>query len=675
MSFLKQKCLDLLSTAFEHKSSDAKRLFKLTKESWEFDRRRASLIILERIFHTGAGYVETRIDASLFTQSLRILQRDPTFRRSHYAKIVVIKLCLTAMNYKADRFISKVKIALDAMIQQNRMLRLVASYLQLPYSQQVKEGTQYRYNDLKYQVSNHLRSFEETVGAVCRATETCAILVVAGRDLLKDSLFSAFLLASFTLLHGVHAIYRLKQDPENELCGYQYRSERRISSLQNYTLQDPESAQDIKLYGSKDWLLANLKMAYEESSKQKPLRDLPSRVGYLYHWMGLLQRIGIPTMALVSGFDIDLDAYYYAIMSLGSVTRNLESLRWTADYFARFLLPYAREYQKFLEMADEAKAIEDENSGTIDGPVKSIEFQSVSFWYSNPEEEHEALQNLENISNNTESRIDDDNFTPTCIVSDEEHRDSYSPKIALNDFTFRFESGKVYSIIGKNGSGKTTLTKLLTKFYDPTQGSILVNDSNLSTISSSAWLQHLAVVPQFSSTIYSSTIFENIGIGMPALLDHDPKDVIREEAKDLGISGFISLDTFVGNGEYSENLPGAENEEWIDSLSGGQYQTVALARAFIRKQCSTVFILDEPSSNLDPRKEHDLFERLRKEKDGRITIFISHNLQTCRASDCILVMDKGCLVESGSHGDLVEKQNGFYAELYRLQNETWHEET
>ena len=165
MSFLKQKCLDLLSHAFEHNSSDAKRLFKLTKESWDFDRRRASLIILERIFRTGAHYLETRIDASLFTQSLRILQRDPTFRKSHYAKIVIIKLCLTAMSYKADRYMLKVKIAMDAVIRQNRMLRLVASYLQLPYSQQVKEGTQCRYDNLRYQVSDNLHSFEETVGS------------------------------------------------------------------------------------------------------------------------------------------------------------------------------------------------------------------------------------------------------------------------------------------------------------------------------------------------------------------------------------------------------------------------------------------------------------------------------------------------------------------------------
>jgi ABC-type multidrug transport system fused ATPase/permease subunit len=162
---------------------------------------------------------------------------------------------------------------------------------------------------------------------------------------------------------------------------------------------------------------------------------------------------------------------------------------------------------------------------------------------------------------------------------------------------------------------------------------------------------------------------------MPAPLEQDPKNLIAEEAKDLGITDFISVDTFVGDGEYSKSLPGAENEEWMDGLSGGQYQTVALARAFIGKHCSTVFVLDEPSSNLDPQKEHDLFERLRREKDGRITIFISHNLQTCRASDCILVMDEGCLVEWGSHADLVKKENGLYAKLYNLQNQTWYEET
>ena len=164
-------------------------------------------------------------------------------------------------------------------------------------------------------------------------------------------------------------------------------------------------------------------MAYDERSKPKLPRRSLSREGCLHNWIGLLQRIGVPLMALVTGYDIDLDAYYYAITSLGSVASNLSSLRWTADYFSRSVLPFAKKYQTFLEMAEEESAIQAKNSNTIEGPIKSIELQSVSFWYSDPEEEHEHTPKFRRyLRTIRDLRSTDDHFTANCNVSGEEYR-------------------------------------------------------------------------------------------------------------------------------------------------------------------------------------------------------------------------------------------------------------
>ena len=142
---------------------------------------------------------------------------------------------------------------------------------------------------------------------------------------------------------------------------------------------------------------------------------------------------------------------------------------------------------------------------------------------------------------------------------------------------------------------------------------------------------------QHTSFIWNLTFREIISFGLSGI--ENQESVIEEEAQRCGVTNFVKLDAFYGNKEHSISLPGLENERWLDEFSGGEWQSIALVRAFVRK-AFTVVILDEPSAALDPQKEHQLFERLRKEREGRITIFISHRLQTCRASDCILVMDR-----------------------------------
>lgn len=176
------------------------------------------------------------------------------------------------------------------------------------------------------------------------------------------------------------------------------------------------------------------------------------------------------------------------------------------------------------------------------------------------------------------------------------------------------------------------------------------------------------MVPQKFSSLSELTIRENIGLGATYLLDRDDENLLQREAQMLGIEKFVGLDTYLGDVDRSEKI--CEGEKWQRNLSGGQQQCIALARAFIRKSAE-VFILDEPSSALDPEVEHKLFDRLWRERHDRITIFVSHKLQTCRASDCIIVMDQGCIVQAGTHSEMLSDEDSPYARLHKLQTEIW----
>ena len=420
-----------------------------------------------------------------------------------------------------------------------------------------------------------------------------------------------------------------------------------------------------------DWLLKTYTSDAEKMKPQKP-KDLDSDC--LDYSLQLMEVVGISSLALLFGVNMDMDSFNLAQKCLGTIGANMISLKWTTEDLIKWDLPFANEYLDCLSMglrAVNAPEVEDNLQA-----VEMIEMDSVSFSYATGEDD---AQNDDELGIKEFSKKEfvvqptqlhqSANLTNSC---DEESCQPLSEELsALKNFSFRFELGKVYSIVGKNGSGKSTLVGLLTKLYTPSEGKIHINGSDLATIPDESWLKQLAVVPQNFSELWDFSIRDNIAFGCHELLSADPNHVIDKEAEYFGVTDFVDLDTYFGDKYNSKGIPETEGETWVDDFSGGQWQAIVLARAFCRRDSARVFILDEPSSALDPVREHSLFERLRQEKDGRITIFISHGLRTCRASDCILVMDNGRLVQSGSHTDLLRETDGIYAELHRLQNESW----
>jgi ATP-binding cassette subfamily B protein len=230
-----------------------------------------------------------------------------------------------------------------------------------------------------------------------------------------------------------------------------------------------------------------------------------------------------------------------------------------------------------------------------------------------------------------------------------------SDRDALHDVSLELRAGETVAIVGENGAGKTTLVKLLARLYDPCCGQVSLDGADLRELDVGAWRQQIAVI--FQDFIqYYLTVAENIGFGQIDAL-HDGPRVIAA-AQRSGADSVIA------------HLPlgyGTVLGRWFDQgvqLSGGEWQRLALARAFMRD--APILVLDEPTASLDARSEYEVFQRFRDLTRGKIVLLISHRFSTARMADRIYVLDAGRVVEAGTHDELLA-HGGRYAELFQLQ--------
>lgn len=230
-----------------------------------------------------------------------------------------------------------------------------------------------------------------------------------------------------------------------------------------------------------------------------------------------------------------------------------------------------------------------------------------------------------------------------------------SEKFALKEIDFELPPGKIVALVGANGSGKTTLVKLLCRLYDPSHGTIYTENHDLRQIDPVDWRKKISVIFQ-DYAHYQLSAFENIWIGD---VDSEPSlDLVSHAARKSGADSFIA------------NLPqGYETQlgTWFEhgkELSGGEWQKVALARAFLRD--TEIIILDEPTSSLDPLAEAELFLQFRQLIKGKSAILISHRFSTVQMADYVYVLEKGEIVERGTHHELLDL-NGVYAKFFNAQ--------
>ena len=230
---------------------------------------------------------------------------------------------------------------------------------------------------------------------------------------------------------------------------------------------------------------------------------------------------------------------------------------------------------------------------------------------------------------------------------------AYDPeRVILKDVSFEVPAGKMFAIVGPSGAGKSTISRILLRFYDVTGGAVTIDGQDLRAVTQKSLRAAIGVVPQ-DTVLFNDTIFYNIKYGRPEA----SRAEVEEAAKLAQIDGFMKAlpdgyDTMVGERGLK--------------LSGGEKQRVAIARTILKGP--PILILDEATSALDSHTEKEIQDALDRVSKNRTTLVIAHRLSTIVHADQILVLEKGTLVEQGTHAELISK-DGLYASLWARQRQ------
>ncbi len=226
----------------------------------------------------------------------------------------------------------------------------------------------------------------------------------------------------------------------------------------------------------------------------------------------------------------------------------------------------------------------------------------------------------------------------------------FGKKPAINSYNLKVEAGKTFAFVGRSGSGKTTIANILVRFFDPSEGAILINDVDIKKIA----LQHLrgniSMVTQ-DIVLFDSSVADNISYGFT----NASREEVIKAAKAADAHDFIQAlpegyDTLVGNSG--------------STLSGGQRQRLSIARAFLKN--APILLLDEATSALDPNSEQSIINSITNLRKGRTTLIITHRLSSITNADQIVVMKQGSIVEQGTHEELLEIEKE-YSKLYNKE--------
>jgi ATP-binding cassette subfamily B protein len=243
------------------------------------------------------------------------------------------------------------------------------------------------------------------------------------------------------------------------------------------------------------------------------------------------------------------------------------------------------------------------------------------------------------------------------VVDDVSFRYPDAARPALDGVSMTIGRGQVVALVGENGSGKTTLSKILCGLYAPAAGAVSWDGVDIATMDPASLRSRIAVAFQDFGR-YQFSVADNISLGT------DPDDRARIETAGRR----AGADEFVRRLPDGYDTPlGRRLDDGVD-LSGGQWQRIAIARAFHRD--APLVILDEPTASLDAMAEHELFDTIQTLFAGRSVLLVSHRFSTVRSADVIYVMSEGRIVESGSHPALMER-DGVYARMFRLQADAY----
>lgn len=392
-----------------------------------------------------------------------------------------------------------------------------------------------------------------------------------------------------------------------------WTSERRELDYLRFIGANNQTAKEIKLFGLTNFIaerFSGLSDKYYQISKKLSVKQ--SAYGSLFNVLGVLSYYGAYVyiiLRVISGF-ISIGELTFLSGSFNRLRNNLQG------FFSRFTrisesALYLQDYFDFIDLK-----IEQTTEEKIPVPEKikeGFELRNVHFAY--PGSKSEVLKGV----------------------------------------SFKLKAGEKMAFVGQNGAGKTTLIKLFLRFYEPTQGEILLDGININKFDVDAYRKRFGVIFQ-DFFKYEFTVRENIAVGD---IEQVENDEIIEHAAVQSLADEVIREMYDGL-EQQLGRRFSNGQE----LSGGQWQKIALGRAYMKN--ADIMVLDEPTSALDAQAEFDVFERFIGLTEGKTSIIISHRFSTVRMADRILVLKDGKVLEIGTHEALMV--NGkLYAELFKLQ--------
>ncbi|MFC2026287.1 ABC transporter ATP-binding protein, partial [Chloroflexota bacterium] len=389
--------------------------------------------------------------------------------------------------------------------------------------------------------------------------------------------------------------------------------------------------------------------------------------------IGLLSAVGTALVYGIGGYLVIQGAFTIGtIVAFGAYLTSLYSaLQGLANAPVEFATSVVS-FERVFEVIDLPAEIEDLPDAVILTQVDGhLTFDSVTFKYQAPEahilSDVQRFGQMESVttvlsgepskshrkgrSQETDSKEDrkgPQGDSPESPVPDPGK--SQARARALENISFEVKSGQLAALVGPSGAGKTTLTYLIPRLYDPSEGCIRIDGHDLREVSLDSLSAQIGMVTQ-ETHLFHDTIRTNL---MYAKLDAT-QDELESAARAANIHHFLiglpdGYDTIVGERGYR--------------LSGGEKQRIALARVILKDP--SILVLDEATSHLDSESEALIQEALKRVMAGRTSIVIAHRLSTILAADLILVMDRGMILEQGTHQELLD-QGGLYAQLYQTQ--------
>jgi len=394
-----------------------------------------------------------------------------------------------------------------------------------------------------------------------------------------------------------------------------WTSERRELDYLRFIGANDKTAKEIKLFGLTNFVVNRFKnLATKYFNLNKSLVIKRSSYGFLFNLLGSISYYAAYVFIIYRVLSGVITLGELTFLS-GSFNRLMKSLQ---DFFSKFTRIsesslYLKDYFDFIDISVQPKTKEDVPLPKV--IQRGFEFKNVFFAY--PESENQILKNV----------------------------------------SFSVKAGEKIAFVGQNGAGKTTLTKLLLRFYEPTSGEILLDGININRYNKSEYQAYFGVLFQ-DFFRYEFSVKENIAIGK---IDEIENQARIEKAAELSLADEVVSELTNG---YEQQL----GKRFVkgQELSGGQWQKIALARAYMKD--AEVMILDEPTSALDAKAESEVFERFIHLIKNKTSVIISHRFSTVRQADRIIVLQEGKILESGTHEELMSN-NKLYAQLFTLQAE------